>query len=227
MRRSNFTYFTGSDHQNQTGAAIDANQLFSMSFEAVFGDVNAAGTFKLQASNDPASAPTNWVDLPSQTVNVTSGTSALLTIAQSAYRWIRAKYTSTATGVQTIVPVADVSNSLAGKYFLLNSANAGVAYYVWFKVSGTGTDPALAGKTGVEVDIATNATAATVGAAITTAVDLLAEFAASGTTTVTVTNSASGPFTAITDGTLATTFTFAVTAGGTTTITCKAFGLSV
>ncbi len=238
MRKTNFTYFTGSDHSNQTGAAIDTNQTVSMSFQAFFGDTNAGGTFKLQASNDPKPGytpganppvPTNWTDIPNQSATITSGASALLTIAQCAYAWVRATYTSTATGIQTIATRADVSGNLAGKYFLLNSANAGVGYYVWFKVSGTGADPTIAGRTGVEVDISTNNTASQVGTALASAIEALTEFTASGTTTVTVTNSASGPFTAMTDGTspLNTAFTFAVTAGGTSTITCDVFGLSI
>ena len=57
------------------------------------------------------------------------------------------------TEIQT---VRDVSKSLASTYFFVNSANDATMYYVWYKVGGTGTDPLLAGKIGVEVDISTN-----------------------------------------------------------------------
>jgi len=66
------------------------------------------------------------------------------------------------TGLQEIthvVTVADVAGSLAGKYFTINNANDVVPFYVWYKVSGTGTDPAIAGKVGIRVDIITNETA--------------------------------------------------------------------
>ncbi|MHB8603586.1 MAG: hypothetical protein ACYC9R_13205, partial [Nitrosotalea sp.] len=41
--------------------------------------------------------------------------------------------------------------NLASKYFTFSSTNTN--YYVWFKVDGTGTDPAPGGRTGIEIDI--------------------------------------------------------------------------
>ncbi len=221
------------DSQNQTSETIDSNQLITASFTAFFGDTNAAGTFKLQASNDPTDkgydalksgfAPTHWADIPNQSATISSGASALLTIAQCCYRWLRAVWTSTGTGIQTIGVVADVSGSLNSKYFLLNSANAGTGYYVWMNVNSAGVDPLVAGRTGVPITVATNDSAATIGAAIQVAIDALALFIATGTTTVTVTNSASGPFVAMSDGAAPTGFTFAITAGGTTTMSVNLF----
>lgn len=237
MRRVNVNVLSAGDSLTTNGSTVDSNQLVSASFHAYFGDTNAAGTFKLQASNDTTPegydalqsgfAPTHWVDVPNQTANITSGAGAILTIAQSAYRWIRAVYTSTATGIQTVMPVADVTGSLNSKYFLLNSSNGGTGYYVWMNINSLGVDPMIAGRTGVEVAAATNATAGDVGTAITAAVDGLANFIATGTTTVTITNSTSGPFTPITDGAAPTGFTFAVTAGGSTTVNVNMFGFSV
>lgn len=40
---------------------------------------------------------------------------------------------------------------LNNRYFLLNSANDAIQYYVWYNISGAGVDPALAGKTGIQV----------------------------------------------------------------------------
>src|ERR1043165_2187688 len=37
--------------------------------------------------------------------------------------------------------IADIAGSLAGKYFSIYSAPDQKQYYVWFKVSGVGTDP--------------------------------------------------------------------------------------
>lgn len=237
MRRVNKNVLSAGDSVNTNGNTIDTNQIISASFQARFGDSNAAGTIKLQASNDTTPEgydaqqagfePSHWVDIPNQSASITSGASALLAVAQCAYRWMRAVYTSTATGVQTVAPVADVAGSLNSKYFLLNSANAGTAYYVWMNVNSAGVDPMVAGRTGVEIAVATGATAGTIGTSIATAVDALANFAATGTTTVTITNSTSGPFIPITDGVAATHFTFAITAGGTTTIDVDMFGFSV
>src|ERR1035437_959214 len=49
-------------------------------------------------------------------------------------------------GVQQVTQattVADVAGSLAGKYFLINSAQNNILYYIWYNVSGTGTDPKI------------------------------------------------------------------------------------
>lgn len=109
----------------------------------------------------------------------------------------------TTQGVNTVSAVAevtnvtlshDVNNSLNGKYFLLNSPST--SYYVWFKTSGTieSLDPTIAGKTGIKVNIATNATATQVAIATAAAIDLLATFATPvpSTPTITVTNSVTG-----------------------------------
>lgn len=352
MRNNNCQILSGADNQNTIGTAIDASQLYAASFHAFFGDAEAAGTFKIQASNDPreilpaGEGPQNWVDVPTQTATIASGAPALLTIPQMVYRWIRALYTTTATGAQTISPiadigvkqhqtvttVADIAGSLNSKYFLLSSVNkiskaqknfymwfddgGGVdpaiagrtaihitysdgdsantlatsmrtalnaltndfvatgsnaaviitdvafgpvtvaadgaaptgftfgsvtlgvasnlnnkyfflwsenntrAYYVWMNVDGLGTDPSLAGKTGLEVDFSSGASAGTIGTAMATAIGAAhssGDFTTSGTTTVTVTNQAAGPFTPALDNNSG--FAFAVTAGGNTTVT--------
>lgn len=239
MRNLNYSALTGQDSLSINGTQFDSNQWVSASFHAYFGDTQATGTFKLQASNDTGAqgsgyatpqdgfTVTNWVDIPGKSAVIASGSAALLTIEQVSYRWVRAAWTNTGTGVQTVVVTGDTSGSLNSKYFLLNSANGGTGYYVWFNVSSGGVDPAIAGRTGVQVAIATNDTAATVGTALQVTVDALTNFIATGTTTVTITNSASGPFTPISDGTAPTGFTFAVTGGGSTTINVNLSVLSV
>lgn len=52
--------------------------------------------------------------------------------------------------------VADSSGSLNNKYFLLYSAYTQTTYYVWYNVSGGGTDPAVPNAAGVEVAINTD-----------------------------------------------------------------------
>lgn len=239
MRNLNCLALSGSENQTINGTQLDSNQWVSASFQAYFADAQGTGTFKLQASNDTGAqgfgyaaqmegfTATHWSDIPNQTSNITSGTSAILTIANMSYRWIRAVWTATGTGIQTIGTVADVAGSLNSKYFLLNSANAGTGYYVWMNVNGAGVDPLIAGRTGVPIVLATNANAATVGTAIASAIDALANFIATGTTTVTVTNSASGPFTPMSDGAPPTGFTFAVTGGGSGAITVNVNALSM
>jgi len=119
-------------------------------------------------------------------------------------------------GIQTIGLVADVSGSLNNTYFLLNDANNVHKYYVWFNINSAGTDPAIPGRTGVPITGATNASAATLGGAVATAIAALNStnsFTTSGTTTVTVTNKVAGPSTAMVDGAAPTGFTFTQTAG--------------
>lgn len=84
--------------------------------------------------------------------------------------WLDDSVLQVTTQLYGIQPVADVAGSLAGTYFLLYN-NSGTTYYVWLKVGGSGSDPAIAGATGVMVSVATNATAVTIGNAILTAIN--------------------------------------------------------
>jgi hypothetical protein len=120
--------------------------------------------------------------------------------------------------VSTVLCVADVAGSLAGKYFLLSAGDDGSDYYVWYSVSGSGTDPALANKTGIEVAIVTDDTNAAVATATNTVINALDDFNSSvSTATVTITNVLGG-LTA--DGTAGNSgFTFTVTTKGGHTIT--------
>lgn len=61
-----------------------------------------------------------------------------------------------------ITCVADVAGSLAGTYFTINTAYNRQQYYVWYRVSGGGTDPMVANRTAVPVDITTNDSATNV-----------------------------------------------------------------
>lgn len=120
--------------------------------------------------------------------------------------------------ITSITTVADASGSLASTYFDIYSGGNQTAYYVWYKVSGTGTNPSLGGKTGVEVDLVTNDTAATVATKTATALLALAgtPFTVSQSSNVlTVTTTTSGVTTATTDAG-ATGFTIAVVQAGTT-----------
>ena len=63
------------------------------------------------------------------------------------------------------------STPAAGTYFEYNTSTAGQEFYVWFKVDGAGTDPAPAGRTGIQVDIGTGASVDAVATAVATALD--------------------------------------------------------
>lgn len=125
-------------------------------------------------------------------------------------------------GAVTIAPVADVAGSLASKWFRLYD-NYGNTFVIWFSVAGVGTAPTgLTGVTLVQQSIASGASAATIGAALVTTIAALPSgisgvfsFTAAGTTTVTVTSTATNPYAPLpgapADGTAPTGFTFART----------------
>lgn len=176
----------------------------------------------IQGSNNAS----DWVDVSTSSISGTTS-SKLLIVNSVPYLYARVKIDNSAAGVQTVTTIADVAGSLNNKYFLLNSASSGVQYYVWFNVSSGGTDPMVANKTGVEVDISTNANANTVATAVAAAIDALAEFASTASSAiVTVTNSAAGNFVPASDSVPAPTgFAFAVTVGkGLITVLYNAFG---
>lgn len=109
MRTVNTTILSASDTASHNGSAVDTGQLVSASFTAVFGDVSAAGTVKIQASNDidninyiSGFSPTNWVDVPNAAATITSGSSAVITIGNMAYKWVRAVYTRASGGSTTV-----------------------------------------------------------------------------------------------------------------------------
>lgn len=114
-------------------------------------------------------------------------------------------------GAATIAPVADVSGSLAGTYFMLYDSY-GNSFCIWFSVSGVGSAPNLGpqaafGQRGlyyVQQSIVTNDTAATIGADLVITIENLPSgiqgvfsFTASGTTTVTVVSTLNAPLAGI------------------------------
>jgi flagellar hook-associated protein 3 len=64
-----------------------------------------------------------------------------------------------------------------GEYF--NISSAATDYYVWYDIDGGSSDPAISGRTGIEVDISTGDTAEAVAAATQAAIDAHADFTAS------------------------------------------------
>lgn len=110
------------------------------------------------------------------------------------------------TGVQekiSVTTVADIAGNLAGKYFTFNNANDNTMYYIWYNVSGTGTDPAIAGKSGIEVFLNTGDSANEVALKTNNALSLyVQDFTTSlAANIITITNTEQGSTTAPTAGT--------------------------
>lgn len=241
MRNLNSVILSGADNQNVNGSQIDSNQLLSASFQAVFGDTQAAGTFKAQGSNDFCNygnlaadfTVTNWTDIPTSGIQVgsatiSSGASALLFLPNICYRWLRAIFTTTGIGTQTVAPiadtgafqsqtittVADVAGSLNNKYLLLSSVDlvtkAQKDFYIWFNINSAGTDPLIAGRTAIPITGATNVSANTLATSIRSALNALTnDFTATGSNAAVVVSSvAFGPVPPAADGAAPTGFTF-------------------
>ena len=73
---------------------------FSVQFNAMGG--GAAGSVKVQVSNDNASGistvPTNWSDLPGASVSISGAGSYLIPRQESCYAWLRLVYTNSGGG---------------------------------------------------------------------------------------------------------------------------------
>ncbi len=195
--------------------ALNLNQMFGYALQAVWTGT-ATGTLKLQGSVDPNSGninPVNWTDVTNSSDAVTTSGNYLWNVSDVMYNWVRLVYANSFIESGAITARADVGGDLNNTYFLINGAN-GTNWYIWFNVNSAGVDPAIAGRTGIEVDLATAATATTVGAGIRTA---LASVTSVGTITgstshanfIQVTAGGNG---SLTDGAVATGFTLAYTA---------------
>lgn len=123
---------------------------------------------------------------------------------------------SSVAEVQTVL-CGTAASLTTGDYFLLYSAKDETAYYVWYNKASGGGDPAVTGKTGIEVAIGGSDTAIQVATATATAIgsaNFSKDFTAAngGTATVTVTNKDKGSCTNASDSN--TGFTFGVTTNG-------------
>lgn len=95
-----------------------------------------------------------------------------------------------AAEVTEITCPADISGSLSGKYWTLNSPTTN--YYVWYN-TGSSTDPAPVGLTEIEVSISANDDEEAVALATKNAIDSLSDFGASvALDVVTITNASTG-----------------------------------
>jgi len=89
-------------------AAIECQQLLALSAQCV-STSTATGVLKFQFSNDPKTnlatnnVPTNWIDIPSATVNVTAASTVGIPKTEICYEWVRVVYTNaTNSGTVTV-----------------------------------------------------------------------------------------------------------------------------
>lgn len=105
MRSLNEPVLNGADASvNQNSVIVDSKNLHLASVHVSMTGT-AAGTVKLQASNDEPTtglAPSNFVDITGATVSVSAGGQFLIPKLDVCYNYIRAVYTATSgTGTVT------------------------------------------------------------------------------------------------------------------------------
>jgi hypothetical protein len=202
-------------------------------FDQPIGTVQVAGagtsSMSILISSSKSAAPVNTATAVFNMTEFTDLFGDADSVADDGYYAVLGYFNNAGTGnavyvvnvgqgtveVSSVTCVADVSGSLNNKYFNLNSAYNRQAYYVWYDVNSAGVDPALSGKTGVKVSVATNDTATAVATATAAAITALADFnASSSAAIVTVTNAVGGPATDLTDGAAPSGFTLSVTTQG-------------
>lgn len=167
-----------------------------------------------------------WTGLGTQTYNVlTTGTytcQVYCSIPWDATNTTAMLANPTSVKTQTVVTVADSSGSLNDTYWEYHNAGDTTGYYVWYNVNSAGTDPAVAGLTGIQVALATGAANTAVATATAAAINAVTGNSTGGNGTVTATVSGHtitladtqvGTSTSAVD-TGTTGFTFAVTAAG-------------
>lgn len=108
MRNYPVTVLSAADTGSQTGSAYFVGQAVSASFVTSCGDATAAGTVKVQGSNDihvgdPALfTPTNWNDITNATSAISSGTGPAIVLQTMNFQYIRVVYTKSSGGSTTI-----------------------------------------------------------------------------------------------------------------------------
>lgn len=113
MRNVSTVILSAVNTASQLGTiAVDANQLINMSLQTIMGDVTAAGTITVQASNDlppngerAGFVPTHWSDVPNATSTVAAGVAPLIVLSNLAVQWVRVNYTRTSGGTTTVTVV--------------------------------------------------------------------------------------------------------------------------
>lgn len=90
----------------------------------IFFTGTPAGSFKLQASDDPAAAavsnfnktslPTNWSDVANSSITVSAAGNVMWDYSWPGYNWVRAVYTDTSGGTSTAIITSSTFNAKGG-----------------------------------------------------------------------------------------------------------------
>lgn len=101
MRQNTFKLIsagTNNGSDDVESDVIDARNIYAISIVANFTDVAAAGTLKIQGSNDVDKkginvsenfTPTNWADVPNATATISAGEDDTILVNPICYRFLR------------------------------------------------------------------------------------------------------------------------------------------
>jgi hypothetical protein len=111
MRNVPINMINAVDTVTQTGPPVFAGQSVSASFTSVFGDATAAGTVKIQESNEaPIGEPSKYVpsngsfvDVPNATSTIASGAGPAIVLTTLCCQYVRAVFTYASGGSSTVV----------------------------------------------------------------------------------------------------------------------------
>lgn len=128
---------------------------------AADGAVTTGFTFS-EISTGAASINLSATAMPSTTtvqviLNTIGAMNALPTAGDSGFVVTPLRNSSGVNGLFDIGINGVAASSLGGKYILFS--NTSTDYYLWFKYNGAGADPAIGGRTGIEVNLYTGFTA--------------------------------------------------------------------
>src|ERR1051326_155728 len=158
--------------------ADDATVIVSAAFPGVNGNLitlegRGTGSFSVPGAGDPATGSLTCASVADGDVASVGGYS-VTAVDKREKTQVACNADDGAFKVTTVTALGDTAGSLNNTYFKFTAKNSGGAtsttYYVWYNVDSGGTDPAVAGATGIEVDIASGASASTVGSATRTAI---------------------------------------------------------
>lgn len=123
--------------------------------------------------------------------------------------------TSPSPAVTDVTLVADSSGSLNSTFFNFNSAGDLYPYYVWYNINSAGVDPAPAGRIGIAVTGATNASANTLATATRAAIAAAVPYVTvtGATSHVILTNTSPGLSTDAANGSASPGFSYSITEG--------------
>lgn len=143
-------------NQDSYSRAINVAHLDNMAVQGV-PTGTPSGTLIVQKSVDHSEYfgtvvnEGNWNEQVAFTAYSTGGSPETKEFSTAA-GYIRVKYQNQTPNSGTITTLGNTANALQNKYFLADGAD-GINYYFWMDSDGTGTDPMVPGRTGIQVDL--------------------------------------------------------------------------